>query len=100
MAQIIYATFLGIFFAGIYLRTKNIWLCMLIHALIDISAGFAGIVIRTGTATAISAPTSILEAFIQCAIILPFGLYGLFLLRKVDWKNSKSLEPSKTAISA
>lgn len=34
--QIIYATFAGIFFAVLYLKTKNIWLIALLHGVTDI----------------------------------------------------------------
>ncbi|WP_142397103.1 CPBP family intramembrane glutamic endopeptidase, partial [Staphylococcus succinus] len=38
-SQIIYAFFLGVFFAAIYYFTQNIWSVMLLHGLIDIVSG-------------------------------------------------------------
>ena len=100
MAQILYATFLGIFFAGIYLRTKNIWLVMLIHALIDISGELNVFVVNTAASTAVAAPMSIGDAVMQVVMLLPFALYGLFLVRKVEWENFTTLDYPETAILA
>jgi membrane protease YdiL (CAAX protease family) len=42
----------GVFMAGVYLLSGSIWLCMLIHALMDLYAGFVGIaVVRRFAAT-------------------------------------------------
>lgn len=35
--QVVYATVFGLLFAATYLRTKNIWSCVLIHGLVDVS---------------------------------------------------------------
>lgn len=36
--QVFYATILGLIFAASYLRTKNLWACILIHGIIDVSS--------------------------------------------------------------
>ncbi|MHB8065607.1 MAG: CPBP family glutamic-type intramembrane protease [Ruminiclostridium sp.] len=39
ISQIFYAAFLGIFFAAIYFRTRNLWISVLFHSLFDIADG-------------------------------------------------------------
>lgn len=41
--QILYATGIGILFAAAYIRTRNLWSCILVHSMVDFFAGIAKI---------------------------------------------------------
>jgi CAAX amino terminal protease family. len=83
--QVLYALFLGIFFVAFYLRTQNIWLTILLHAMTDIAGGLSEI--STNTPTAATPSSSITDGFTAMLIMFPLAVYGLFILRKVNWKN-------------
>ena len=82
-AQILYAFFLGVFFAAIYYVTKNIWSAILIHGLIDISAGLtAG---DTSMAQAAAAPdlaSSIGSAVFVVSTVLPALFIGIIIFKR------------------
>ncbi len=40
IAQVFYATFIGLFMAAVYLRSKNIWVVIILHGLFDFAPGF------------------------------------------------------------
>ena len=41
--QIVYATGLGMVFAAAYIRTRNLWSCILIHSIVDFTGGIEAI---------------------------------------------------------
>ena len=41
--QIFYAMGFGVMFAAVYIRTRNLWSCILVHALVDFSANITNI---------------------------------------------------------
>lgn len=87
LVQIINATSAGILFAAVYIRSKNIWSVIIIHALVDWIALFLQQCF-TGTASIISLDMSVSQAilFILAGSIPPV-LIGLFLLRKSKHKE-------------
>ncbi len=86
ISQVFYATFLGIFFAAIYLRTKNLWIAVIIHALFDIADGLYAIAIKAGGISSMTTTlpaVSITDEFLNAVLGIPFALFGIFILRKV-----------------
>lgn len=86
ISQVFYATFLGILFAAIYLRTKNLWIPVIIHALFDIADGLYAIAIKAGGISSITSTlpaVSITDEVLNAVLGIPFALFGLFILRKV-----------------
>lgn len=47
IAQVFYATFLGIFMGAVYVRCKNLWVVILLHGLFDFAAEFWEVVTPT-----------------------------------------------------
>lgn len=47
IAQVFYATFLGIFLGAVYVRSKNLWVVILLHGLFDFAAEFWELVTPT-----------------------------------------------------
>lgn len=75
LVQIFNTTLMGIFFAAIYLRCKNMWAIILLHSFLD----WINLLEQLLLPPALPLPSPI----ICMAIPLPYLFIGLFLLRKV-----------------
>jgi membrane protease YdiL (CAAX protease family) len=73
LLQVVFATFIGIGFAGVFLRTKALLALMFIHGLIDL-----GGVLQQGS----DKPGTVASALVACAVTFPFALLGVWLLRR------------------
>ena len=84
IAQVFYATFIGIFLGALYLRTNNIWVVVFYHAIYDIVSELPAIfhTIPAQKMVDISIP----DAIVTAAFAFIFVLVGLFLARK--WKDT------------
>ncbi|GKX65698.1 CPBP family intramembrane glutamic endopeptidase [Inconstantimicrobium mannanitabidum] len=82
VAQVFYATIIGIFFSALLLRTNNnlLW-CALLHAIYDIASGFEDFIPKS--AHGASNNVDILPVLINLAEFTPLLILGLFLLRKI-----------------
>jgi membrane protease YdiL (CAAX protease family) len=80
----VYEAFAGVGFAGLSLRTRSIWLPMAVHTLL-----VALLLIVGGVTAATSAPASLsevrLNAVVSVLIMLPWLLYGLYLIRNLEY---------------
>lgn len=82
LAQVVYATLIGIGFGALLLRTNALWLLVGLHALLNTGSVLAGDNDGAGGLVAVVILSS-----------LPLALYGLFLLRRVrDGKPPAALE--------
>jgi membrane protease YdiL (CAAX protease family) len=88
-AQIFYATFFGVIFAALLLRTHSIWLMIFLHALFNFCGSIEEISINGGIAASeiTKASTTLTNAVSVIVITLPLLIYGLIILRKVSPKN-------------
>lgn len=92
-SQIVYATFIGIFFAAIYYVSKSIWPAVFWHAMIDIAHGF-GQYQEPGAAPATGAgvPTHILNvvvnSMVPVVITLPMLFIALYFFKNI--KNARN----------
>lgn len=71
LVQVVYATFLGIGFAALLLRTNALWLLVVVHA-----------VINAGNALKGDNEAGVFPVILTLSTI-PFAIYGLYLLRRV-----------------
>ena len=83
IAQVLYATMFGIFFAAVYLRSRNIWVVVILHAVFD---GFAMIVEARMPIVPQDNTTPGFAVF-SVVIFIPLCLYGLFLIRKTKFTS-------------
>ncbi|RPI95452.1 MAG: CPBP family intramembrane metalloprotease [Chloroflexi bacterium] len=74
--QVIFAFLFGVAFAGPLLYSGSIWPLVTIHAIQDFIAFWT-----TGSLTNTSAPTAS-EALVTVVLMLPFAVYGLWLIRR------------------
>lgn len=89
-AQMLYATFVGIYFCGLYVKNKNFIGLVIIHALVDaIAEGIA--LFSTDMERLLQTDTSLLEAAIEVIICLPFLYWGIKNLKSC----SKSIRESE-----
>jgi membrane protease YdiL (CAAX protease family) len=73
LLQVVFATFIGIGFAGVFLRTKALLALMVIHGLIDLGGA-----LQQGS----DKPGTVASALLACAVTFPFALLGIWLLRR------------------
>ena len=83
IGQVIYATGIGFYLAGIYARTKNIWFNVVLHFFVDIAALIK--TIYAGSEVSISEviggdPLMVILRSILIGVV--FGGMGLFMVRK------------------
>jgi hypothetical protein len=84
LIQVLYATFIGVFFASIFIKTKNLYGLIIIHAFIDWCFYFANTCFETKVNTTKSGSISLIVG------ALIFALIGFFYIRKVIKNESKS----------
>ena len=82
VTQVIYTFLIGVLFASIYLRCKNIWAVVVLHAIFDWLCMVSGIY-HTASASVVPVDTSVVSGLITSMLYIPFDLVGFFLLRKV-----------------
>jgi len=81
-STVVFATFIGIGFAGLSYRSNSIWIVALLHALIDVMA-YVG---EPKTITDIYTNWNLKMSIITIAYTFPFAIYGIWLL-KTDKKS-------------
>lgn len=90
IAQAIYTTIAGIFFAAIYLRCKNLWSSIFYHSLHDICTGIFYILLPAEKLTSLNvhyaagSDQSISQGIFLILAATPLTIIALVLLRKVS----------------
>ena len=86
--QVIYATAVGFYFAALYLRTKRLWILIIVHALINFSSMVFGAIVSPDILAQLDQTqeeVNILGVIIGTAVIaVPFTIAGIILIRKVN----------------
>jgi membrane protease YdiL (CAAX protease family) len=73
LLQVVFATFIGMGFAGVFLRTRALLALMIIHGMIDLAE-----VLKVSS----NKPETVTSALVACAVTLPYALLGVWLLRR------------------
>jgi uncharacterized protein len=73
LLQVAFATFIGICFAGVFLRTRALLALIVIHSLIDFVE-----MVRVGS----DKPATVAGAVLACVVTFPLALLGLWLIRR------------------
>jgi membrane protease YdiL (CAAX protease family) len=95
VGQIIYAAFIGVFYAALFLRTKTLWVPILLHGLTNVSTQIFNAIVSPDIMQSQPDP-SIIDAFMPVVFALPFLLVGLILLRKVKTDDAELLMVERT----
>jgi len=90
--QVYNAICLGILFAAVYLRCKNIWACAFLHAFWNFAGSVGFSIFQVAEETVQEAPGSITALQALGSLIEPtlFLLLGLFLLRSLSSSSPKN----------
>ena len=85
LSQVLYATFIGVFFAACVLRSQAIWPAIIFHATIDFVSQLQQIAVGEGIEATQQAAASldIMQAIQPVIIYGMLASYGFFLLKKV-----------------
>lgn len=78
VSTVVFATFIGIGFAGLSYRSNSIWIVAFLHALIDVTA-YVG---APNIITNMYSNWSLKMSAIAIAYTFPFAVYGIWLLKK------------------
>lgn len=70
MIQALQATLLGVLFAAIYLRSGNLWICIIIHALVDFGGLMASGIFGNGDMTDMIGSLSVLNLVVTVPLFL------------------------------
>jgi len=99
VAQVIYATFIGVFYAALFLRTKTLWVPILLHGLSNVSSQIFYVILSPYVLQDLmqnQTDPSIIDAFIPVVFSIPFLIVGLVLLRKVNTEDVEYIMPERT----
>ncbi|MBO1703906.1 CPBP family intramembrane glutamic endopeptidase [Eubacterium callanderi] len=89
LIQVGYATGLGIFFGAVYLRTRNLWGPVVVHALIDISAKIFVTEDPVAGIASLAVPPE--QMLVGISVFIVFTAIGLYLVRPAKHEEIKAL---------
>lgn len=98
LIQALQATLLGILFAAIYLRSGNLWICIIIHALVDFGGLMASGIFGNGDMTDMIGSLSLLNLVVTVPLFL---IPCIVLLRRskldeiVEMREGEIIIPSE-----
>ncbi|MDO5519277.1 MAG: CPBP family intramembrane metalloprotease [bacterium] len=79
IAQVFYATFIGLFMASVYLKSGNLWLVIILHGLFDFAAEFWELVTPTTNISKVDISIANVEYLI--VFYLPLAIAAFFITR-------------------
>lgn len=85
LGNVLYAAMAGVGFAAVVLRTRSIWLTLLVHVLIVFTSVLTGLLLSgqsVASGTLVPREEALRSAVITNLALVPLLLYGLWLLRK------------------
>ena len=94
IAQVFYSSFIGIYFACIYMRCKNLYAVAILHAFWNACMLLINILYLPAALETLSPPVDagVLDALVSTVIFLPFALLGFFLIRKKKLPLAEGVE--------
>lgn len=87
IGQVFFTFMAGFYLCAVYLRTRNIWVCVVIHFFEDFFTGFWAIV-STSAAVAQTVDGTVLNMFMLVAVHSVYVIFGVIMLKckKSKWK--------------
>lgn len=87
VGQVLFTFMAGFYLCALYLRTRNIWVCIIIHFLEDFFTGFWALV-STSAAAAQTVDSTIGNMFMLVGVHLVYILFGILMLKTKKWQYS------------
>ncbi|MDE7106657.1 MAG: CPBP family intramembrane metalloprotease [Anaeroplasmataceae bacterium] len=85
IGQVLFTFMAGFYLCAVYLRTRNIWVCIIIHFLEDLFTGFWGVV-SSSAAIAQTVDGTIGSMVMLVAIHSVYVIFGIIILKSKKWK--------------
>ncbi|MDE7464141.1 MAG: CPBP family intramembrane metalloprotease [Clostridiales bacterium] len=87
VGQVLFTFMAGFYLCALYLRTRNLWACIIIHFLEDFFTGFWALV-STPAAAAQTVDSTIGNMFMLVGVHLVYILFGILMLKTKKWQYS------------
>lgn len=91
VTQVIYASFIGVFFCACVIRNHSIYPAIILHGIVDMAGSLKEIAANGGINKEFRT-MSVEEALVCVIIALPLFAYGLFMVRKEFRKSAVCIE--------
>ncbi len=91
VGQVLFTFMAGFYLCAVYLRTRNIWVCIVIHFLEDFFTGFWAL-ISTSAAAAQTVDGTIANMFLLVAVHLIYIVFGVIMLKSKNWQYRPLIE--------
>ncbi len=91
VGQVLFTFMAGFYLCAVYLRTRNIWVCIVIHFLEDFFTEFWAIV-STSAAVAQTVDGTIANMFLLVAVHLVYVIFGVLMLKIKKWQYQPLVE--------
>ena len=83
--QVLFTFMAGVYLCAVYLRTRNLWVCIIIHFLEDFFTGFWAIV-STSAADAQTRDGTITNMVVLVSVHLVYVVFGILMLKDKKWE--------------
>lgn len=90
LAQVVFTFMAGFYLCAVYLRTENIWICVLIHFLEDFGTSIWEI-FSTQAAASAGADGNMMSAVGMIMLQIPYLIFGILMLRDKTWDAHKAI---------
>ncbi len=95
VGQALFTFMAGFYLCAVYLRTRNIWVCIAIHFLEDFFTGFWAIV-STSAAVAQTVDGTITNMLLLVAVHSVYVVFGVIMLKSKKWEYRPLIENKET----
>ena len=85
IGQVLFTFMAGFYLCAVYLRTRNIWVCIIIHFLEDLFTGFWAIV-SSSAALAQTVDATIGNIVMLVSVHSIYVIFGIIMLKSKKWK--------------
>ncbi len=98
ITQVIYAAFIGFYLGVLYLRTKNIWVVVVYHMLIDLIGSLTAIFYQMPDVAGSVADSTASDVLLESLLNSVFLFAALFLARKLKNSSENPAENNNNAL--
>ena len=91
VGQVLFTFMAGFYLCAVYLRTRNIWVCVIIHFLEDLFTGFWAVV-STSAAAAQAIDGTVANMLMLVGVHVVYIIFGVLMLRGQKWEYTPLTE--------